>query len=79
MGAFKYGAYIAYHYQAYNGSDIFEGEVMELDFLPNTPKGLEKIIDIIRHKKVITSKVTILGMIPLNNDPKPIEDEDDME
>ena len=51
---------------------------MELDFRPNTPNGLEKIVDIIRHKKVITSKITILGMIPLVNDPKPTTD-DDME
>ena len=49
MGSFKYGTYVTYHYKAYNGSDIFEGEIMELDFRPNTPKGLEKIVDII-HK-----------------------------
>lgn len=78
MGSFKYGTYIAYHYQTYDGSDVFEGEIMELDFRPNTPNGLEKIVDIIRRKKVTTSKITILGMIPLSNDPKPVTD-DDME
>lgn len=78
MGSLKYGTYVTYHYKAYNGSDRFEGEIMELDFRPNTPNGLEKIVDIIRRKKVITSKITILGMIPLVNDPKPIND-DDME
>lgn len=78
MSSLKYGTYVTYHYQAYNGSDLFEGEIMELDFRPNTPNGLEKIVDIIRHKKVITSKITILGMIPLVNDPKPTTD-DDME
>ena len=78
MAKLKYGVYVTYHYTAYNGSDCFVGEVMELDFRPNTPNGLEKIVDIIRHKKVITSKITILGLIPLSSDPKPMTD-DDME
>lgn len=77
MGSLKYGTYVTYYYKTYNGSDIFEGEIMELDFRPNTPKGLEKIVDIIRRKKVITSKITILGMIPLTNDPKPIDISDE--
>lgn len=74
----KYGTYVSYHYKAYNDSDVFDGEIMELDFRPNTPSGLEKIIDIIRHEKVITGKITLLGMIPLSNDPKPVTN-DDME
>jgi len=78
MGAPKYGVYVTYHYKAYDGSDVFKGEVMNLVFRPNTPKGLEKLTDIIRRSKVTTSKITILGMIPLANDPAPSTD-DDME
>ncbi len=75
----KYGAYVTYHYKAYDGTDIFASEILELDFLPNTPTGLAKIIDIIHRKTAIGSnRITLLGMIPLSNDPKPATN-DDME
>lgn len=79
MTKLKYGVYVTYHYTAHNGSDRFVGEIMKLDFRPNTPSGIEKIIDLIQHKLVTTSKITLLGMIPLASDPKPSDITDDME
>lgn len=71
-----YGVYVTYHYIAYNGFDRFVGEIMALDFVPNTPSGIEKITDIIRKKKIITTPITILGMIPLVNDRKPVSEDE---
>jgi hypothetical protein len=49
---------------------------MGLDYLPNTPSGLKKIAEEIGKEHPYQQDICVLNLTPLNNDPKPRENDD---
>jgi len=75
-----YGVLVSYSYMdAIKHTCGVQSEVMSLDFLPNSPSGLKKIAEAIGKKRPYQQDIYILNLLPLTNDPKPKDIDDDWE
>ena len=76
----KYGALVSYSYvNEYSDHFGIRSETMSFDFRPNTPKGIQKVTDILQQNHPKFRDIFITGLTPLDNDPKDISAEDDWE
>lgn len=73
----KYGVLVSYSYiDAIKHRFGIRSKVMGLDYLPNTPSGLKKIAEEIGKEYPYQQDICVLNLTPLNNDPKPRENDD---
>lgn len=75
-----YGASVVYSYtNNFTNSFAMRSELMEFGFRPNTPEGIRKVTDIIQSMHPTLSNICVVNLIPLMNDPKPKDEDDDWE
>lgn len=76
----KYGVLVSYSFMdAIRHTCGVQSRIMSLDFLPNSPSGLKKIAEELSKLYPYQQDIYILNLVPLTNDPKPAEIDDDWE
>ena len=76
----RYGVLVSYSFMdAIKHICGVQSTIMSLDFIPNSPSGLEKIAKEIGRMYPYQQDIFILNLTPLQNDPKPSSNDDDWE